>query len=157
MTGFVITGLDPALFADLYGLDDATLAARGAERRIVDATPGFPCRITLEDAAVGTTVLLVNHEHLAVDTPYRQRHAVFVTEGAVTAARHVNTVPRQLAMRTLSVRAYDATGHMVDADLTEGDQLPALIDRLFADAGTAYLHAHNARPGCFAARIDRAE
>ncbi|MFX8199445.1 DUF1203 domain-containing protein [Acinetobacter baumannii] len=44
---------------------------------------------------------------------------------------------------------------MTDADLVEGHDLPALIDRLFASPETAYLHAHNAKRGCFAARIDR--
>lgn len=155
MTGFVISGVDPTPFANLYGLDDAALAAQGVERMTVTESPGFPCRISLQDAAVGDTVLLVNHEHLPVDTPYRQRHAIFVREGEAVAARYANEVPDQLAIRTLSVRGYDAMGNMTDADLVEGCDLPALIDRLFADPNTAYLHAHNAKRGCFAARIDR--
>lgn len=155
MTGFTITGLDPAPFVGFYGLADDALAERGVERMVVTDNPGFPCRVTLEDAAVGDTVLLLNHEHLPVDTPYRQRHAIFVKEGAAAAACHVGTVPAQLAIRTLSVRAYDAVGNMTDADLVEGRDLPALIDRLFADPRVAYLHAHNAKRGCFAARIDR--
>lgn len=155
MTHFRITGLDPSRFADLYGLSDAALAARGVERMTVTAKPGFPCRITLEDAEPGEQVLLFNHEHLAVDTPYRQRHAIFIREGAMTAGRYVDQVPEQLTIRPLSVRAYDATGNMTDADLIDGRELPALIDRLFADPSVAFLHAHNAKRGCFAARIDR--
>ena len=156
MTGFLITGLDPAPFADLYGLPDAALAARGVERMLVTAKPGFPCRITLADAEPGETVLLFNHEHLPVDTPYRQRHAIFIREGADAAATYRDEVPDQLAIRLPSVRAYDAAGNMTDADVIDGKDLPALIDRFFADPATAYLHAHNAKRGCFAARIDRA-
>jgi hypothetical protein len=155
MSGFVIRGLDPAPFAGLYGLSDAALAERGVVRMAVDATPGFPCRITLEDVDVGESVLLLNHEHLPVDSPYRQRHAIFVRDGAAEAARFENEVPAQLAIRTLSLRAYDADGMMADADLVEGCDLVPLIDRFFADPSVAYLHAHNARRGCFAARIDR--
>ncbi|WP_066651361.1 MULTISPECIES: DUF1203 domain-containing protein [Sphingomonas] len=155
MTRFKITGLDAAPFAELYGLSDAALAVRGVERMTVSAKPGFPCRITLEDAEPGEQVLLLNHEHLAVDTPYRQRHAIFVREGATTTATFTDVVPEQLAIRPLSVRAYDAAGTMTDADLVDGRDLPALIDRLFADPQVAYLHAHNAKRGCFAARIDR--
>lgn len=155
MSGFVIAGLDPAPFVPLYDLDEAALAARGVERMIVTDNPGFPCRITLEDVEIGERVLLLNYEHLSADTPYRQRHAIFVREGAMTPARHENDVPAQLAIRTLSVRGYDAAGTMTDADLVDGADLPALIERLFADPATAYLHAHNARRGCFAARIDR--
>lgn len=156
MSGFVIAGLDPAPFAPLYGLDDAELAERGVIRMTVDATPGFPCRVSLEDVTPGARVLLLNHEHLAVATPYRQSHAIFVREGVERAARFDNVVPAQLAIRTLSVRAYDADGMMVDADLVEGRDLSAVIGRFFAASTVAYLHAHNAKRGCFAARIDRA-
>lgn len=156
MSRFTITGLDARPFAALYGLSDETLAARGVERVAVTAKPGFPCRITLEDAEPGETVLLLNYEHLAVDTPYRQRHAIFVREGAAATATFTDAVPDQLAIRPLSVRAYDATGQMTDADLVDGCDLPALIDRLFTDPSVAFLQAHNAKRGCFAARIDRA-
>ena len=155
MSGFAITGLDPAPFVPLYGFDDATLAGLGVVRMPVDAKPGFPCRVSLEDAAPGEQVLLLNFEHLPVASPYRQRHAIFVREGATEPARFENEVPEQLATRTLSVRAYDADGMMTDADLTEGRDLEAVIDRFFADPTVAYLHAHNAKRGCFAARIDR--
>jgi hypothetical protein len=155
MSGFVIHGLDPAPFTGLYGLSDAALAERGVVRMAVDGKPGFPCRVTLEDAEVGESMLLLNHEHLPVESPYRQRHAIFVRDGATEAARFENEVPEQLAIRTLSLRAYDAEGMMTDAGLVEGSDLVSLIDRFFADPSVAYLHAHNARRGCFAARIDR--
>ena len=152
---FVITGIDPAPFRRLYGLSDAELADAGAVRMIADAKPGFPCRVTLEDAAPGTAVLLVNHEHLPVDTPYRSRHAIFVAEGAERAARHADSIPEQLRMRLLSVRAFDAEDMMIDAEVLEGTDLDAEIARMFADPRAAYLHVHNARRGCFAARVDR--
>ena len=152
---FVISGLDPAPFRHLYGLPDEALAAAGAIRMTVDGKPGFPCRITLEDAEPGEAMLLVNHEHLPVDTPYRSRHAIFVREGAEQPARFEGEVPEQLAIRLLSVRAFDAAGMMTDADVTEGRDLALLIDRFFADPGVDYLHVHNAKRGCFAARVDR--
>ncbi len=45
---------------------------------------------------------------------------------------------------------------MVDADLTSGREVDAAIERLLENPATAYIHAHYARPGCYAARIDRA-
>jgi len=155
MSGFVTSGLDPAPYAALYGLADAQLAERGAERMTVTEQPGFPCRVTLEDARVGETVLLLNHEHLGGDTPYRQRHAIFIREGATAPARFQGAVPDQLAIRLLSVRAYDAGGRMTDADVIAGTDLAPLIDRFFDDSQVAFIHAHNAKRGCFAARIDR--
>ena len=76
-------------------------------------------------------------------------------EGAETAARYEDEVPLQLTRRLLSVRAFDAAGMMADADVVEGRDLEALIARMFADPAVAYLHVHNAKPGCFAARVDR--
>jgi Protein of unknown function (DUF1203) len=153
---YVISGIDPAPFRHLYGLTDADLAAQGVVRMIADARPGYPCRVTLEDAKPGDAVLLVNYEHLPVDTPYRSRHAIFVADGAAQAARYEGAIPEQLHIRLLSVRAFDADGMMIDAEVLEGSGLEAEIERLFAEPRAAYLHVHNARRGCFAARVDRA-
>ena len=152
---FRIRGLDPARFAHLAGLDAGGLARHRAERHVADAKPGFPCRVTLEDAEPGERVLLVNYEHLPVDTPYRASHAIYVREAAVAAWDAHDALPPALAARLLSIRAFDARGSMHDADLADGREAPALIQRLFANPGVAYLHAHFARRGCFAARIDR--
>ena len=152
---YVIQGLDPSPFRALYGLSNEELEAAGAIRMIADAKPGFPCRVSLEDAEPGEALLLVNFEHLPVETPYRSRHAIFVREGAERAARFRDEVPEQLACRLLSVRAFDGADMMTDAGVVEGGALAPLIERFFADPAVAYLHVHNARRGCFAARVDR--
>ena len=61
-----------------------------------------------------------------------------------------------LRLRLLSVRAYDADGLMVDADVVDGRELESVINRLFNEARVDYLHIHFARPGCFACRVHRA-
>lgn len=153
---FVITGLPVEDFRSMFGLPDAELAARGVVRYPVDAKPGFPCRVTLEDAEPGETVLLLNFEHQSADTPYRARHAIFVSETATEARRAVDEVPGALRVRAcLSLRAYDQAGMMVDAELTSGEAIEGGIARLFANPQVAYIHAHNAGRGCYAARIDR--
>ncbi|RYY38337.1 MAG: DUF1203 domain-containing protein [Sphingomonadales bacterium] len=76
-------------------------------------------------------------------------------EGAEHVGRFVDAVPEQLARRMLSVRAYDRAGMMTDAEVTDGTELGCLIGSLFVDPAVAYLHVHNARRGCFAARVDR--
>lgn len=152
---FRITGLSPAPFQALYGLGDAALSERGVRRMIVDAPNGFPCRITLADAEPGEMVLLLNHEHQPADTPFRSRHAIFVREGADSSFDAVDTVPAQLRRRTLSLRAFDWNDMMIDADLCEGADAEALIARLLDDPRTAYIHAHFARHGCYAALIER--
>lgn len=152
---FRIRGLDPRPFAPLFALDDSALADRRALRRTCDGKPGFPCRITLRDAEPGETVLLLNYEHLPVDSPYRASHAIYVS-GAREACDVVNEVPQALHDRLLAIRAFDEGGLMADADIVEGREARPLIERLLGLDGVAYLHAHYARRGCYAARIERA-
>ncbi len=153
---FRITGLPADAFADLRGLDDAALAARGVRRVTADTFPGYPCRITLEDAQPGESLLLLNWTHLDGDTPYRGNGPIFVRETARETFEATGVVPLQQSRRTLSVRAYDAAGFMRHGRVVPGEALEAQIGELFADAEVAFLHLHNAGRGCYAARVDRA-
>ena len=152
---FRIRGLEPEPFAPFFAMSDAELARRRALRCVADAKPGFPCRVSLADAEPGSEVILVNYEHLPVDSPYRASHAIFVS-AATEPFDAVGAVPPALRERLLSLRAFDARGIMLDADVTDGTALEALVARFLARPGVEYLHAHFARRGCFAARIDRA-
>jgi hypothetical protein len=157
LMGFRISGLPAATFAGLIGLPDQELAAHQAVRVVADRRPGFPCRVSLRDAQPGERLLLLNYEHHAVAGPYRSRYAIYVRENAAEARLAVGEVPEVLQHgRLLSLRAFSAAGMLLDADVVEAPQLTAAIDRLLAPGAVAYLHVHNARPGCFAARVDRA-
>ena len=153
---FRITGLPAERFTHLFGLPDAELARHRALRRTCDEKPGFPCRVSLQDAEPGERVLLLNYEHLPVDSPYRASHAIYVRERAQPSFNEVDEIPPALLPRLLAVRAIDAHGMIVAADVVEGRALVPLVEQYLADDAVAYLHAHFARRGCFAARIDRA-
>ena len=153
--GFRIRGLAAEPFAALFSLSDEALAARGAVRKTADAAPGFPCRISLTDAAVGDEVILAHHEHHAVGSPFRSSYAIYVREGEQTFDE-ADRVPEMLRSRLLSLRAFDSRGMLLDADVTGGGEVEALIARLFADTRVAYLHIHFAKPGCYAALVERA-
>ncbi len=152
---FQISALSPAPFASLFGLDDDNLAAHHALRRVADG-PGFPCRVSLEDATPGETVLLINYEHQPAATPYRSRHAIWVREGAAQAFPEPGEVPGQLRSRLLAVRAFDAAGMIIAAEIVEGENLAPLAQQMLYDPAAAYLHLHFAKHGCYAARVDRA-
>jgi hypothetical protein len=151
---FRLLGLPAEPFADLFSLDDEQLAARGARRSIAQSDSGYPCRISLTDAARGDELLLVNYEHQPADSPYRSCHAIYVRRNERTYDA-VDQVPEQLRRRMLSVRGFDVDGMMTEADLVDGPELEAAIERFFADARTQYLHLHFAKPGCYAARVER--
>lgn len=153
---FRVTGLAPELFQPLFGLTDTELARHGAVRCIVDRKPGYPDRIELRDPEPGESVLLVNYTHLPVDTPFRSSYAIYVREGAQDRYDRINEVPEQFRSRVLSLRAFDGSGMLRDADIVEGGAAESLIERLLSNPEIAYVHAHYAKYGCFAARIDRA-
>ena len=153
---FRVSGLDGAEFAPLFGLSDAQLRERDIVRRVADKRPGFPCRVSLQDADPGETLLLLNYEHLAVASPYRSRHAIYVRENAQITTPAVNEIPDVLRTRLLSLRAFDHDGMMVEADVVQGRDVQPVIERMLGQPNVEFIHAHNAKPGCFAARIDRA-
>ena len=153
---FQIKGLPAETFAPLFKLTDTELAACAALRLTADRYPGFPCRVSLCEAQAGETVMLLNYEHLSVASPYRSRHAIFVRENAIEAQLKVDEVPEVLRTRLLSLRAFDGAGMMIDAEVIQGCELAVAIEQMFDSQHVTYLHAHNAKAGCFAARVERA-
>jgi hypothetical protein len=123
---------------------------------VADVAPGYPDRIELRDAEPGERLLLPNFTHQPAAIPYRASHAIFVLEGARAAFDRVYDIPPVMRERPVSLRGLDAIGRMIDADLAVGPQLAAAIRRLRERPGVACLHAHYAKPGCYAARVDRA-
>lgn len=150
-----MTGIDPAPFAHLHGWSSSQLETAGMRRVAVEQAQAAPCRVSLDDAGIGENVILLNFAHQPADTPYHQQGPIFIRETTYRFAA-ADTVAPALARRTLSLRGFDANHMMIEADLTEGAQAAALIDRLFANPNVAYIQAHYARRGCFAAAIERA-
>ena len=156
---FRITGLPVEPFIPFFAMNDEKLLTHGARRVIAkpeDAPAMQPCRVSLRDSTPGEVSILLNFPHLVTPTsPYRASGPIFVREGVTETASFVNRVPAQQRIRLLSVRAYDSAGTMVEADVREGTELEAVIERMFARDDVAFLHAHNARRGCYSCRIDR--
>ncbi len=153
---FRFVALPAEQFSPLHDLSDEELARAGARRIVVDEKPGYPCRVSLADAEIGETVLALSFVHHDVDSPYRSAGPIFVRPGVATARFAPGEIPTLLAHRLLSLRAYDGAATMVGAEVVEGRDLTAALERLFADPRVSCLHVHNARPGCFNCRVERA-
>ena len=151
-----ISGLEPSQYAHLVGLSDEELERQGAIRMIANGQPSFPCRIQLDDAKAGETLLLVNHVSHDGNNPYRASHAIFVSESAIEAASYESEIPPSLDRRTLSLRAFDRDGMMVDAALAQPGEADPVIRRMLANDAVDHVDAHTAIRGCFMARADRA-
>lgn len=151
---FMIKGLDPEHFEPLFAMKTGDLKQRGIIE--VEATDShFPCRISLDEAPVGDRLLLLNHVHQPANTPYRSSHAVFVSESAKRPGLFVSDIPPIMRTRLLSVRAFDGDDMIVNADIVDGRDAGALFAHFLENPKAAYLHAHFAKRGCFAGRVDR--
>jgi hypothetical protein len=148
-----IRGLEVGQFAALVGASNEALAQQGAMR--VVAAAGAPCRITLEDAVPGEMLILLNHVSHDVATPFRASHAIYIREHATVTAEYVDRTPPVFETRTLSLRAFDANGMLIDGILACPGEADVQIRWLLASKETAYIHAHNAAYGCFAASVER--
>ena len=112
---YQIKGLDPAPFAHFFNLDGAALSAIGAVRVTATADVGFPCRVTLEDAKAGDTLILLNHVSHEVETPYRSAYAIFVREGVARAAVYEDRIPPVFNGRPLGLRGFGSDGMLKSA------------------------------------------
>jgi len=153
---FQVVWLPAETVTSLASLTTAELDQRGIRRVVADEKPGFPCRVSLQDAEPGERLWLLSHVHHDVAGPYRASGPIYVREAAIAATPAAGEVPAMLRHRLLSLRGYDAQGMLVGADVCEGTSLESVVTRLFADSDVAYLHVHNAKPGCFNCRIERA-
>jgi hypothetical protein len=152
---FQIQACDPALFADYFRMSDDALAKLNVHRIIVTSKPSTPCRVSLADADVGETVLLLNFEHQPARSPFRSSHAIFVRAQAAQALPAVGEVPEVLLSRLISVRSFDQADMMIDADVVPGVGTAKAIELAFCDPSVAYIHLHYAKQGCFAASVRR--
>jgi hypothetical protein len=155
-TDFQFVALPLEHFTDLFSMKDTELASAGARRMIVDAQPGFPCRVSLMDAPVGERVILTRFQHHDASSPYQSTGPIFVRELAQTATPAVNEIPIMFNHRLLSVRAYDASALMKGARVVDGRSLEETVRDFFTDEAISYLQIHNAAPGCFNCTVRRA-
>jgi hypothetical protein len=153
---YVVKGLPRARFAALFGLSDAELAKHGARRVIADDN-AYPCRVSLVDARVGETLILLNHVSNDVEGPYRASHAILVREEAEDIAPLVDSTPAVFVRRTLSLRAFDGRGDLIASRVSAPGAHDGAIRDLLSDARADHIDAHNAGHGCFSARIERYE
>ena len=125
-----------------------------AVRVTADAPNAYPCRRCLQDARPGEAMLLMSYDPFTGRSPYSGAGPIYV-HARDCEPFDADGIPEQLTRRLLSVRAYDERHLLVGAEVVDGTELEAVASRLLAEPAAAYMHVHNARPGCFAARIDR--
>ncbi len=153
---FQLIGIDHAPFQALFDLPDDELKQHAAVRCRATESPGFPCRITLEDAQAGEELLLLPYQHQRGASPYQASGPIFVRRGVQQRKLAAGELPSYVTSRLMSVRAYDAQHMMVAATVCEGAVVAPEIEACFQRDDVAYIHLHNAKRGCFSCEVVRA-
>ncbi|MEM9515266.1 MAG: DUF1203 domain-containing protein [Actinomycetota bacterium] len=130
------------------------LRRAGGVPYVADAAPGYPCRQCLRDAEIGDELILVSHDPFTGDSPYRSASPIFLHRDDC-GEPDLTDVPQQLAVRSLSLHAFDADEMMLDAALVDGAALADSALALFERADVVAVHVHNQPRGCWATSIER--
>ena len=141
----------------LFDLSEKELKAMSAVKMFVDTKPGYPCRVSLEDAEIGEEIVLFPFQHHRTDSPYQSSGPIFVRKNAKSPKVGINVIPEMLVHRLLSLRVFDNKGMMIDAKTVEGKKLENEIVMIFNNSLAQYIHIHNSSPGCYNCQVDRIE
>ena len=114
-----------------------------------DAKPGYPCRLSLQDAEPGEGLFLFSHSPFSTASPYRETGPVFVRENAKPAVLGANQVPEIAKARSIVVRAYDAGDMMVAARQAEAHEIADTIREFLRDESVEFVHLRAVVSGCF--------
>ena len=154
---FQVLPLSQNEFSPLFAQSDKELLAQGIIRTKADTDPAYPCRVSLDFAQIGESVLLLNYEHHKAKSPYNSRYAIFVRENVEQIKLSLNELPPVFKRESpIAVRAFEKNGMLKMAEIAMGPKVADLFEKFFAIDDVEYLHAHYATYGCFAAKIVRA-
>jgi hypothetical protein len=156
MNNFIIRSLQHSEFTSLFEPGSSELEKSGAIKMTVNKNPGFPCRVSLQDAEIGEEVILLPYQHHKTNSPYQSSGPIFIRKNAVTANLEINEIPAMLVRRLLSIRAYDKYGMMLESFVVEGTELKSLLTKIFSNPEINYAHVHNAKAGCYNCKVERA-
>jgi len=121
----------------------------------VDSATGYPCRHCLRWAQPGESVILFPYTSIPPGHPYSETGPIFVH--AKQCERYSATGEYPPDFRDGRVfRAYDANYNMIDAEVANGNDLEAVIEKLLQNPKTEFVDARSVTRGCFTFRILRA-
>jgi len=120
----------------------------------VDSPGGFPCRHCLCWAQPGERVILFPFAAVPPGHPYSETGPIFV---------HVEPCQRYSATREYPpdfrigrvFRAYNANHDMIDAEVANGNEPEAVIEKLLENPETAFVHSRSVTRGCYTFAIER--
>jgi hypothetical protein len=132
-------------------------AARGAsDHAVITAVSprGYPCRHCLRWAQPGERVILFPYPAIPHGHPYSETGPIFVHAEACERYNATDEFPADFRNGRV-FRAYNASYDMIDAEVVNGSEPEAVIEKLLENPETAFVHARSVTRGCYTFGIAR--
>jgi hypothetical protein len=131
--------------------------ATGAQDHIVvtaNSPRAFPCRHCLRWAESAERVVLFPYAAIRSGYPYSESGPIVVHAEACQRYAATDEYPSELRNGRV-FRAYNSANRIVDAKVANGTEPELVIENLFADHETAFVHARSVTHGCYTFAIER--
>jgi hypothetical protein len=133
------------------------MAATGASDHVfvsVDSPLAFPCRHCLHWAEPGERVVLFPYTAIPRAYPYSETGPIFVHAEACQRYEATNEYPAEFRNGRV-FRAYNGENRIIDAKVANGTTPEVVIENLFDNPETAFVHARSVTHGCYTFAIER--
>lgn len=153
---FKFYSLDKKQFDEFFEMSKNELDKLNIRKIIVEEKPGYPCRVSLQDAEIGEEVLLMSYNHIINKSLFDSKGPIFIRKNAQNKEFKVNEIPLMFNHRILSLRGYDIDYMMIYAATIKGSVLKETINTAFENEKVNFIHIHNSSPGCYNCLVKRA-
>jgi hypothetical protein len=121
---------------------------------IADSPSAFPCRHCLHWAKPGERVILFSYAAIPPGHPYSESGPIFVHAQQCEPYRATDQYPADFRKGRV-FRAYNTNHDMIDAEVANGTEPEAIVEKLLENPETAFVDARSVSHGCFTFRIER--
>ena len=122
---------------------------------IADSPTGYPCRHCLRFAKAGERMILFPYAAIPAGHAYSESGPIFVHADACERYSATREYPHELR-NGRAFRAYNARYDMIDAEVANGSEPEAIVEKLLQNPETVFVDARNVTRGCYTFRVQRA-
>ena len=99
-------------------------------------------------------MILFPYASIPLGHPYSETGPIFVHAEPCERYRATHEYPDDLR-RGRAFRAYNASYDMIDAEVANGSEPEAVVERLLRNPETAFVHARSVTHGCYTFGVER--
>jgi hypothetical protein len=119
-----------------------------------DSPTGYPCRHCLRWAQPGERMILFPFAAIAPGHPYSETGPIFVHAEPCRRYAATHEFPPEFRNGRV-VRAYDSTPNIIAAEVVNGTEPEAIIEKFLQNPETAFVHVRSASHGCYTMEVER--